>query len=75
MRDVDERIARVASVLSERQKRCQKQTDRLKTGPAEMSKALNRCHILLNENIEQLEVLNNMLPVEERLEPFVWTTG
>lgn len=75
IRGVDDRINRVASVLTERQKRCQKQTDRLKKGPAEMSKILSRCHMLLNENIEQLEILNNMLPVEERLEPFVWTTG
>lgn len=40
-----------------------------------MNKILNRCHLLLNENIEQIEVLNDMLPVEDRLEPFVWTTG
>ena len=75
IRGVDDRIVRVTSVLSERQKRCQKQTEKLKKGPAEMSKILSRCHMLLNENIEQLEILNNMLPVEERLEPFVWTTG
>ena len=75
IRGVDGRITRVTSVLTERQKRCQKQTERLKNGPNEMSKILSRCHMLLNENIEQLEVLNNMLPVEERLEPFVWTTG
>ena len=75
VREVDQRISKVALVLSERQKRCQKQTDALKKGPAEMSRALSRCHMLLNENIEQLEVLNNMLPLEERLEPFVWTTG
>ena len=53
----------------------EKQTEKLKKGPTEMSKILSRCHMLLNENIEQLETLNNMLPVEERLEPFVWTTG
>lgn len=75
IRGVDSRISRVTTVLTERQKRCQKQTERLKNGPNEMSKILSRCHMLLNENIEQLEVLNNMLPVEERLEPFVWTTG
>lgn len=75
IRGVDDRISKVTSVLTDRQKRCQKQTEQLKKGPAEMSKTLSRCHMLLNENIEQLEVLNNMLPVEDRLEPFVWTTG
>ena len=75
IRGVDDRILKVTSVLSERQKQCQKQTEKLKKGPSEMSKILSRCHMLLNENIEQLEILNNMLPVEERLEPFVWTTG
>ena len=75
IRGVDDRISRVASVLNERQKRFQKQTERLKNGPSEMTKILSRCHMLLNENIEQMEVLNNMLPVEDRLEPFVWTTG
>ena len=75
IRGVDDRILKVTSVLTERQKQCQKQTEKIKKGPAEMSKILSRCHMLLNENIEQLEILNNMLPVEERLEPFVWTTG
>ncbi|XP_040580601.1 BLOC-1-related complex subunit 5 [Lepeophtheirus salmonis] len=42
---------------------------------SDMSRALNKCHSSLNENIERMEVLNNMLPMEERLEPFVWTTG
>ena len=75
IRGVDDRILKVTTHLSERQKLCQKQTEKLKKGPTEMSKILSRCHMLLNENIEQLETLNNMLPVEERLEPFVWTTG
>jgi hypothetical protein len=41
----------------------------------EMSRVLTKCHLLLNENLEQLDILNNMLPCEERFEPFVWTTG
>ena len=75
IRGVDDRIRKVSTVLTDRQKRCQRQTEILKKGPPEMSKVLSRCHMLLNENIEQLEVLNNMLPVNDRLEPFVWTTG
>ena len=41
---------------------------------AEMSQSVAKCHLLLNENIEQMETLNNMLPADLRLEPFVWTT-
>ncbi|KAF4528774.1 hypothetical protein B566_EDAN017251 [Ephemera danica] len=41
----------------------------------EVSAQLNRCHSLLNQTLESMETLNNLLPLEERLEPFVWTTG
>ncbi|XP_018305950.1 loss of heterozygosity 12 chromosomal region 1 protein homolog [Mycetomoellerius zeteki] len=41
----------------------------------ELSRQLTRCHSLLNQTLESLETLNNLLPIEERLEPFVWTTG
>ncbi|XP_011699576.1 PREDICTED: loss of heterozygosity 12 chromosomal region 1 protein homolog isoform X2 [Wasmannia auropunctata] len=41
----------------------------------ELSRQLTRCHSLLNQTLGSLETLNNLLPVEERLEPFVWTTG
>ena len=60
--------------MSQRQKAFNKHAEGVKN-VTEMTKILNKCHMLLNENIEQIEILNNMLPVEERLEPFVWTTG
>lgn len=41
----------------------------------ELSHQLNRCHMLLNQVIESMETLNNQLDIEDRLEPFVWTTG
>lgn len=31
--------------------------------------------MLLNEVLESMETLNNHLDVEDRLEPFIWTTG
>ena len=74
VRDVDEKIEKVTTVMSDRQKKYNKHADKIKD-VNEMSKILNKCHVLLNENIEQIEVLNNMLPREDRLEPFVWTTG
>ncbi|XP_050537089.1 BLOC-1-related complex subunit 5 isoform X2 [Daktulosphaira vitifoliae] len=41
----------------------------------DMNKRLNACHLLLNQTLDSVQILNNNLPVEDRLEPFVWTTG
>jgi hypothetical protein len=71
---VDDRLSKLSYVLSERQKAYARHADQLKK-VGEMSRVLNKCHLLLNENLEQLDVLNNLLPCEERFEPFVWTTG
>ena len=74
IRETDGRIAAITQVMAERQKHYAKSVEKLQK-VNEMSKCLSKCHLLLNENIEQIENLNNMLPVEDRLEPFVWTTG
>ena len=39
-----------------------------------ISQQLTRCNDILNQNIESMEYLNNLLEVEDRLEPFVWKT-
>jgi hypothetical protein len=75
VRETDEATSKVTSSLVERQKVYAKHSEKLKTGVKDISKVLAKCHMLLNENLEQLEILNNMLPKEDRLEPFVWTTG
>lgn len=41
----------------------------------EISEMLNKCQTQLTDILESLETLNNMLPVKDRLETFVWTTG
>lgn len=41
----------------------------------QISQQLSRCNTILNQNIEYMEQLNNMLDVEDRLEPFVWKTN
>ena len=41
----------------------------------DISQSLARCNQLLNESIENFEILNNMLPLEHRLEPYVWETS
>lgn len=74
IRDTDGKIAAITQTMAERQKQYAKSVEKLQK-VNEMSKCLSKCHLLLNENIEQIENLNNMLPVEDRLEPFVWTTG
>lgn len=35
---------------------------------------LAKCNALLNQNLESLAELNDLLPIEDRLEPFLWTT-
>ncbi len=75
IRDIDEDITKVTETMTERQKKFAQHSEKLKSSVKEMSKSLSKCHMLLNENLEQLEILNNMLPKEDRLEPFVWTTG
>ena len=75
IRDIDEDVSKVTDKLSAKQKKHAKHAEDIKKSIKEMSKSLAKCHLLLNENLEQLETLNNMLPKEERLEPFVWTTG
>ncbi len=74
VREVDQQVGQVTQVLADRQKQFAKYQQKL-SRVGEISKCLSKCHLLLNENIEQMEVLNNMLPQDERLEPFVWTTG
>ena len=74
IREVDDRLAKISSILCERQRNYARYADQLKK-VGEMSRVLTKCHLLLNENLEQLDVLNNLLPCEERFEPFVWTTG
>lgn len=40
-----------------------------------VTQQLSRCNVLLNQNIESMEVLNNMLEIDDRLDPFMWKTS
>jgi BLOC-1 related complex subunit 5 len=71
---VDTGLSRLMSNLTERQKRFAKLAEKV-SKVNEVSCQLNRCHSLLNQLLESMDTLNNSLPVEDRLEPFVWTTG
>ncbi|XP_058444791.1 BLOC-1-related complex subunit 5 [Malaya genurostris] len=73
IKEVDQEISSALAQLVQKQK--------LYTSYAEtfskvrlISQQLTRCNDLLNQNIESMEYLNNLLDVEDRLEPFVWKT-
>ncbi|XP_011165270.1 BLOC-1-related complex subunit 5 [Solenopsis invicta] len=67
-------FGKVLNLAIDRQKRFARFAEQMNK-VHELSRQLTRCHSLLNQTLESLETLNNLLPVEERLEPFVWTTG
>lgn len=74
IREVDTSMSSIVSSLQERQKKYEKHCEKL-ASVREVSRTLAKCHMLLNENIDMMDALNNSLPVDMRLEPFVWTTG
>jgi len=74
IREVDTSLSEVTTAMVDRQKKYEKHCEKL-AGVREVSRSLAKCHMLLNENIDMMDALNNSLPADLRLEPFVWTTG
>lgn len=74
IRETDIEVAKLVSHTTEKQKRIAKYIEKL-SKVTELSNQLNKCHLILNQTLEKIEALNSYLPVEDRLEPFVWTTG
>ena len=74
VREVDSDMAQVTNILVDRQKKYERHCEKV-AGVREVSRSLAKCHMLLNENIDMMDALNNSLPEDLRLEPFVWTTG
>lgn len=74
IKEIDNEVTRFMQLMTERQKTFAKYAERL-AKVNDVSNQLNRCHLLLNQTLDMLETLNNALPAEDRLEPFVWTTG
>ncbi|CAD1469750.1 unnamed protein product [Heterotrigona itama] len=72
--NIEPEVTKILNLVTERQKKFAKFTEQLNK-IHELSKQLTKCHSLLNQTLESLETLNNLLPIEDRLEPFVWTTG
>lgn len=74
IKDIDKVIQEQHLQLVEKQKQYSQYAETF-SKVRQISQMLSRCNMLLNENIESMETLNNFLPVEHRLEPFVWKTG
>ncbi|CAL1674188.1 unnamed protein product [Lasius platythorax] len=72
--NVEVEFAKALNLAVDRQKKFAKFAEQLNK-VHELSRQLTRCHSLLNQTLESFETLNNLLPIEDRLEPFVWTTG
>lgn len=74
VREVDSELNKIVATTVDRQKRYAKYAEKL-AKVQELSHQLNKCHMLLNQTLESMETLNNYLDINDRLEPFVWTTG
>ncbi|CAH0564496.1 unnamed protein product [Brassicogethes aeneus] len=74
VREIDSDITKIVNTTVERQKKYAKYAEKLGR-VQELSHQLNKCHMLLNQTLESMETLNNYLDINDRLEPFVWTTG
>ncbi|KAK9707800.1 tumor suppressor protein [Popillia japonica] len=74
IRETDVEITKIVAIACDKQKRFAKYAERLMK-VQELSHQLNRCHMFLNQTLESIESLNQCLDIEDRLEPFVWTTG
>lgn len=74
IRETDGEITKIFNAATEKQKLFAKYAEKL-SKIQELSSQLNKCHMLLNQVLESMETLNNHLDVDDRLEPFIWTTG
>ncbi|GFW28068.1 BLOC-1-related complex subunit 5 [Trichonephila clavipes] len=74
IREIDFAINTLTNMLTERQKKFVKYAEQL-SKVTEISNNLQKCQTGLKDVIKNMETLNNMLPPEERLEPFVMVTG
>ncbi|CAH1402719.1 unnamed protein product [Nezara viridula] len=74
LKEINSEIAQTLAANVERQKRYSKHAETL-SKVSELTAQIAKCHFVLNKTLESVEKLNNLLPPDERLEPFVWTTG
>ncbi|XP_049300137.1 uncharacterized protein LOC125772747 [Anopheles funestus] len=73
IKEVDQEVSSALAQLVQKQKLYTSYAETF-SKVRQISQQLTRCNDILNQNIESMEYLNNLLNVEDRLEPFVWKT-
>ncbi|XP_035919514.1 uncharacterized protein LOC118517459 [Anopheles stephensi] len=73
IKEVDQEVSSALAQLVQKQKLYTSYAETF-SKVRQISQQLTRCNDILNQNIESMEYLNNLLSVEDRLEPFVWKT-
>lgn len=73
IRRVDQEVERLQSANVERERQYSQMAESF-SKVRQIGHQLAKCNALLNQNLESLAELNALLPVEERLDAFVWTT-
>lgn len=71
---MDSEATKVLALMTEKQKLYASYAEQF-SKIRHISQQLSRCNTLLNQNIESMETLNNLLDVNDRLEPFIWKTS
>lgn len=71
---LDSQLSVIMNVLAERQKQYARHAEKL-ARIHEVAHSLSRCQLALSTALDSIDTLNRELPVSERLEPFVWSTG
>lgn len=74
IKEVDFEVAKVFNSFSEKQRLYASHAEQF-SKLHHITQQLSRCNVLLNQNLESMEILNNMLNIEDRLQPFVWKTS
>ncbi|GAB0093106.1 BLOC-1-related complex subunit 5 [Sergentomyia squamirostris] len=73
VKEIDSDVTKIHNSMVERQKLYASYAEQFSKLQS-ISHQLSRCNTILNETIASAEALNNFLEIEDRLEPFVWTT-
>ncbi|XP_052868086.1 uncharacterized protein LOC128274038 [Anopheles cruzii] len=73
IKEVDQEVSSALAQLVQKQKLYTSYAETF-SKVRQVSQQLTRCNDILNQNIENMEYLNNLLAVDDRLEPFMWKT-
>lgn len=73
VRRVDVEVEKLQAANVEREKQYSQMAESFSKA-RQIGHQLAKCNALLNQNLESLTALNELLPIEERLDPFVWKT-